>query len=295
MSTPDLQYDRVPTADDSAVEFGVSADGFPVARIADTLLAMVPARDGASFLASAWRLTRPLSELTREDFHGHEGRLRDEAAFRTRVFETARHSHELSALKRIQTRMAASTPWGPSQLATIYAEGIVSHMTAGHGGFHLSAERNLRVLPMLRKSSPWYEEDAEWAIVALTFPDLFTAYERKCADETIRNSWPSPWEAIQGRELAPGQSWTKDRDAFERKHAGDLIVISAVFSNHHADMTEVIATRGGLRDGRADQIRFLVPRTEYAARDRFGLVIDPNRHDPYDGPSSFAGWQGRVA
>lgn len=130
MSTPDLQYDRVSTADESAMEFGASADGFPVARIADTLLAMVPARDGASFLASAWRLTRPLSELTREDFHGHEGRLRDEAA---------------------------STPWGPSQLATIYAEGIVSHMTAGHGGFHLSAERNLRVLPMLRKSSPWYE------------------------------------------------------------------------------------------------------------------------------------------
>ncbi|AQS65470.1 MULTISPECIES: DUF7007 domain-containing protein [Rhizobium/Agrobacterium group] len=295
MSTPDLQHDRVPTADDSAVKFGVSADGFPVARIADTFLAMVPARDGASFLASAWRLTRPLSELTREDFHGHEGRLEDETAFRARVFETARHSHELSALGRIQSRMAATTPWGLSQLATIYAEGIVSHMTAGHGGFHLSAERNARVLPMLRKSLPWYEEDAEWAIVALTFPDLFTSYERKCADETIRNSWPSAWEAIHGRELQPGQSWTKDREAFERKHAGDWIVISAIFSSRHADMTEVIATRGGRRDGRVEEMRFLVPRAEYAARDRFGFVIDPDRHNPCDGPSSFVGWQGRDA
>ncbi|MCZ7977384.1 hypothetical protein EXN32_11930 [Agrobacterium tumefaciens] len=295
MRTSDLQHEPASTSEDLSVEFGVSADGFPVARIADTLLAMVPARDGASFLASAWRLTRPLSALTREDFHCHEGRLEDEAAFRTRVFETARHSRELSALGRNQTRMAANTPWGPSQLATIYAEGIVSHMTAGHGGFHLSAERNACVLPMLRKSSPWYEEDAEWAIVAHTFPDLFTAYERKCADETIRNSWPSAWEAIHCRELAPGQSWTKDRQAFERRHAGDWVVISAIFSSHHADMTEVVASRGGRRDGRAQEIRFLVPRAEYAARDRFGFVIDPDRHGRYDGPSSFAGWQRRVA
>lgn len=293
MSTPDLQYDRVPTADDSAVEFGVSANGFPVARIADTLLAMVPARDGASVLASAWRLTRPLSELTREDFHGHEGRLEDEAVFRARVFETAQYSHELSALGRIQARMVANTPWGQSQLATIYAEGIVSHVTAGHGGFHLSAERNLRVSSLLRKSSPWYEEDAEWAIVAHTFPDLFTDYERKCADETIRNSWPSAWEAIHGRELAPGQSWAKDRNAFECTHAGDWIVISAIFSTYHADMTEVVATRGGMRDHRADDWRFLVPSSEYATRRPFGFVIDEQRHAVYDGPSNFIGWRQR--
>ncbi|NKL23560.1 DUF7007 domain-containing protein [Rhizobium leguminosarum] len=290
---PDLQCDRVPITGDATVEFGASADGFPVARIADTLLAMVLARDGASFLASAWRLTRPLSELTRDDFHGHEGRLEDEAAFRERVFETAQHKRELSALKRIQSRMAASTPWGQSQLATIYAEGIVSHMTAGHGGFHLSAERNLCVSPSLQKSSPWYEEDAEWAIVAHTFPDLFTAYERKCADETIRNSWPSAWEAIHGCELKPGQSWTKDRDTFESEHAGDWIVISAVFSSHHADMTEVIATRGGIRDHRADERRFLVPSGEYATRGPFGFVIDQQRHAVYDGPSDFIGWPQR--
>lgn len=295
MRTSDLQHELASLSGDLGVEFGVSADGFPVARIADTLLAMVPARDGASLLASAWCLTRPLSELTRADFHGHEGLLDDEAEFRARVFETAGHSHELSALGRIQTRMAASTPWGPSQLATIYAEGIVSHMTAGHGGFHLSVERNLRVTPSLRKSLPWYEEDAEWAIVALTFPELFTSYERKCADETIRNSWPSAWEAMHGRKLAPGQSWTKDREAFERRHAGDWIAISAIFSGHHADMTEVIATRGGRRDERAVEMRFLVPSAEYAARGRFGFVIDPDRHDPYDGPSSFVGWRGRVA
>ncbi len=163
----------------------------------------------------------------------------------------------------------------------------------GHGGFHLSSERNLRVSSLLRKSSPWYEEDAEWAIVAHTFPDLFTAYERKCAEETIRNSRPSAWEAIHGRELAPGQSWTKDRDAFESEHAGDWIVISAVFSNHHANMTEVVATRGGIRDHRADERRFLVPSSEYATRGPFGFVIEERRHAVYDGPSDFIGWRQR--
>jgi hypothetical protein len=293
MSSIDLRDDMPPAPEDEGVEFGVSADGFPVARVCDTCLTMVPSRDGTSLLASAWRLARPLSELKRADFFGHEGRIEDEAAFRARVFETARHKRELSALRRTQTRMTASTPWGPSQLATIYADGIVFHMTASHGGFHLSIERNARVSPLLRKSSPWYEEDVEWAIVALTFPDLFTAYERKCADEAIRNSCPSAWEQIHGRELAPGESWRKDRQAFEHKHAGDWVVISAIYSSHHEGMTEVVATRGGVQDRHADERRFLVPSAEYASRGPFGFVIDEHRHVVYDGPSDFAGWQQR--
>jgi len=127
----------------AGVEFGISADGFPVARFGDTSLAMVPTDEGSvSFLASAWRVTRPLTDLKRRDFYGHEGRLDSEAAFRARVFETAEQKRALSALGRIQTRMTASTPWGLSQMATIYDEGVVAHTTASHGGFHLSPARN---------------------------------------------------------------------------------------------------------------------------------------------------------
>ncbi|MFA7416577.1 MAG: hypothetical protein WC048_19085 [Rhizobium sp.] len=293
MNAPDLQRNSSSTPDCSGVEFGESADGFPVARIGDTVLAMIPFTDGGGFLASAWRVQRPLSELERADFSGHDGRLADETAFRERVFEMAGHKRELAALRRVQTRMSSSTPWGSSQLATIYAEGVVSHTTAGHGGFHLTAERNALIHPMLRKDLPWYEEDAEWAIVALTFPELFTAYERKCADETIRGSWPDAWEKIFGRELRPGESRTKDRREFERQHAGDWIVISAILSNHHPGMTEVVATIGGARSDRADERRFLVPSAEYTDRGSFGFVIDDARHAGYDGPSSFIGWQAR--
>lgn len=107
--------------------------------------------------------------------------------------DTAGHKRDLAKLNRVQTRMSASTPWGGSQMAVVYAEGVVAHMTSGHGGFHLSSDRNAKVHPLLRKGTPWYEEDCEWAIVAISFPDLFTGYERSMAEKTFRNTWPDAW------------------------------------------------------------------------------------------------------
>lgn len=274
------------------IEFGKNAEGLPVARVGDVVLAMIPLADGSAYLASACFVRRPLSELKRADFYGHDGRLTDEDEFRRRVLETAKNRRELHALGRVQTRMGASTPWGSSQLATIYGTGVVAHSTAGHGGFHLSADRNRLIDPALRKDSPWYEEDSEWAIVALTFPDLFTAYERKCADEIIRHSWPETWERIHGRILADGESRSKDRHAFEEAHADDWVVNSAIYSVQHAGMTEVVATKGGLLGAGAER-RFLVPSEDYSTRGPFGFVIDEARHQSYDGPSSFVGWHER--
>lgn len=153
MNTTDLSGDAVSTLEDTEVEFGSSSEGFPVARLGDLLLAMLPRTAGGGFLVNAWRQARPLSTLKHEDFYGYDGELADEAAFRVCVLETEQHKRELSRLQRLQTRMVCSTPWGPSQLATIYAERIVAHMTAGHGGFRLSAERNKRIVRSLRIGS----------------------------------------------------------------------------------------------------------------------------------------------
>lgn len=277
-----------------APEFGTSAEGFPVARISDIVLALLPTRDGSFFLASPWRISKPLAELRRDHFYGHDGRVDDEAGFRDRVNETCSHMNELSAFSRLQSQVTASTPWGCSQFATIYADGVIKHSTAGHGGFHLSSDRNGQVDPMVRTEGGWYEEDAEWAHVAATFPALFTAYERRCADETIRNSWPAFWEKIHGRLLRPGESVSKDRAEFERRHAEDWVVISAIQSRDHAGMTEVVATMGGQR-GRVAERRFLVPQSEYQARGPLGFVIDLERYTAHNGPSSFVGRQVKVA
>ncbi|MBW9075588.1 DUF7007 domain-containing protein [Agrobacterium deltaense] len=295
MSTPGSPDKTIAsTREYSWVEFGVSADGFPVARIGDITLAMLPLPEGGGFLASAWRANRPLCDLTRADFYSHQGRLTNEAAFRSCVLETAEHKRELAQLNRIQTRMSCSTPWGASQIATIYADGIVSHMTASHGGFMLSQDRNAQVHPTLRSTDGVYEEDSAWAAVAITFPDLFTGYERRCAETTLKDWEPAAWEAISRQVLAPGESYMKDREAFELAHADDWVVISALRSDHHPGMTEVITTRGGKRDHHVEERRFLVPSTEYEVG-RFGFVINETLHAAYDGPSSFVSWSERSA
>jgi hypothetical protein len=270
----------------------------PVARIDDTVLAMVTSPSGFAFLASAVFVRRPLAELTRADFIGHDGRLADEAEFRARVAETAGHKRDLAALNRVQTHISASTPWGGSQMAVIYAEGVVAHNTAGHGGIHLSPDRNAKIHPLLRKDTPWYEEDCEWAIVAISFPELFTGYERSLAEKTIRNTWPDAWEAIRSCKLAEGESWVMDRRAFDQRHASDYVVTSAIFSDQNPGMTEVVAVVAGDRgvgDRKAgdNERRFLVPSDEYVGRGRFGFVIDLDRHAENHGPSSFLGWCGR--
>jgi len=77
---------------------------------------------------------------------------------------------------------------------------------------------------------------------------------------------------------------------FERDHASDWIVISAIRCDGHTDMTECVATLGGDRAA-PEQRRYLVPSDEYHVG-RFGFVIDEARHPLYAGPSSLIGWNG---
>ncbi|MFG1428889.1 DUF7007 domain-containing protein [Roseixanthobacter glucoisosaccharinicivorans] len=275
------------------VSFGRSADGCLVALVGETAFAMVPARDGRHYLATGWRIGRPLAQWTRSDFYGHSGELADGRAFRVRVLENAEHQREKRALARKDIASRVATPWGASQGATLYAEDIVFHSTAGHGGFHISADRNRKVHPMLRAEAGWYEEDESWAAVAISFPHLFTAFERRCAERTIKDSWPDAWEAIFGTVLLPGESHEKDRRAFEREHAADWLVVSAITSDHENGFVEVVATPGGKRGPGTEERRFLVPAVEYRIG-RFGFVVDPARHRVYEGPSDFIGWQGRT-
>jgi hypothetical protein len=278
-----------PTPALAGVLFTRTHDGLLVAKVRDNAFAMMPTKNDRYYLASAWRLSRPMEEWSRGDFYGHGGELADEAAFRACVHENAEHQRERAALGRREIRTGANTPWGNSQCATVYADGVVSHSTAGHGGFHLDAAHNAKVHPALRARGGWYEEDCAWAAVAQALPELFTDYERRCADQTIRDWYPDAWETIHGRPLLSGESHEKDRQAFERDHASDWIVISAIRSDHHRGMTECVATLGGDRRA-AEQRRYLVPSDEYHVG-RFGFVINEARHRPYGGPSNFVGWR----
>lgn len=290
MNAPSPARPQTQTPGFPGVSFGSSADGMPVALVGDTAFAMAKARDDRHYLVTAWRLSRPMDEWIRSDFYGHSGELADEAAFRARVLENAEHQREKRALGRHEICSRAHTPWGTSQGASVYAEGVTAHSTAGHGGFKLSAERNRKVHSMLRSAGGWYEEDAEWAIIAISFPHLFTAFERRCAERTVKDSWPDAWEVISGTILQPGESHEKDRRAFDTAHAHDWIVVSAITSKQVAGFVEVVATPGGKRVAGTEERRFLVPSDQYHVG-RFGFVIDPDRHQVYGGPSDFIGWQ----
>lgn len=82
------------------------------------------------------------------------------------------------------------SPWGTIETITYLADGIVHVETANHGGFHVSEER-FEAIPKdwcairhgrtREDGSRWFEEDADWVLVALTHRDAFRA-------ETIKHA-----------------------------------------------------------------------------------------------------------
>jgi hypothetical protein len=199
--------------------------------------------------------------------------------------EKAAYETELQALDRPAIRAGASTPWGMAQVSRQFADGIVLHSTASHGGFHLAENANATIHRLCRNGDGFYEEDCEWTKVAQAFPQLFTTYERRWADCTLRNTYPDVYERVMGVKLTGSQSHMRDRQQFESLHRSDWVVVAALNSFHQPGFVECIATLGGIR-GETGERRFLVPRSDYVIG-RHGFVIEPLKHKPYDGPSSF--------
>ena len=100
-----------------------------------------------------------------------------------------RHDREQSRKGECQEFQSSfrpvNSPWGPAQSAEQIAPGIWRVDTERHGGYHLSPERVAAMPDALRCYVPyaarndcalgWYEEDIDWCIVCLAFPDAFCA------------------------------------------------------------------------------------------------------------------------
>lgn len=262
-----------------AAMFARTAQGHLAAQVNDLGWLAIPVANGLR-MASAWRLSKPIETWVSADFYGADGFVANEIAFRTHVEDVAQHKRELAVLSRPETGLRVGTPWGTSQQSYHYADGILCHSTAGHGGFHLGSERNALVHAMWRNGDGWYEEDAEWAKVAFSFPRLFTTRERRCAAESLRNDYPDVWEHIHGVTLVPGESRVKDERQFRQRHAADWVVVSAIRSDRHPGFVECVAKIGGNRL-LADERLYLVPGHEYQAG-RFGFVIDEREHQRFE-------------
>lgn len=173
-------------------------------------------------------------------------------------------------------QIPASSPWGAVQYGSVLADGIISVSTAGHGGVRISVERLRQMPPALRLGRHrWFEEDCDAALVALAFADDLKLDDRRRenAARSVADYFPAKWEAHFGRTLEPGQSYTRDHETFKTTHADRMVANGATGDWHHDvpdGMVGVTATRRS--DGATG--RFLVSADRYAARSKFGYVID---------------------
>lgn len=257
-------------------EFAETRAGLLCARVQDLAFLAVPVAEGIR-IATGWRLRAAMAAWTSADFPGAAGIVPDDAGFRAHVEDIAQHRRELRDLGRWSEEGRTATPWGAAQSSETYAEGVVFHSAAGHGGFFLDPPRNRQMHSALRNADGWYEEDCEWSKVATIFTDLFTAYERRSAEKTLRHSFPDEWEAYYGYRLDPAESFEKERRQFLAEHAADWIAVSASRSKDREDMVEVTAKLGGVRASSVMR-SFLVPADEYQPG-RHGFVVDLDRHD----------------
>lgn len=119
------------------------------------------------------------------------------------------------------------TPWGNAQTSTEYGPGVTFYTTAGHGGFQLSPEALTKMPHPLAHvgtfAGPgWYEEDCDWSVVAISFPEMFSDAELFSAVETIMGgSRPAYMDGVDAWLESPAAKPVRDRcDAFYAENKG---------------------------------------------------------------------------
>lgn len=175
--------------------------------------------------------------------------------------------------------MATATPWGKSQTKQTYIRGINFYSTSSHGGIHVSEKLNQKIHLAWRNLNGWYDEDAEWSIVGISFPEICGKEELESAHKTAKEYFPHQYEEVTGIIVLPSESAKLREELFYEKHANDYIVMSAI--THDKEFVKVIAGKGGrLENGRYpnDTKEFLVPTEEYHNRYE-NFAIDLNRHE----------------
>jgi len=167
------------------------------------------------------------------------------------------------------------SPWGTVDSCKVVAPGIMSVSTPGHGGIKLSRANNAKMPEMARKKGGWYEEDCEWSLVALVFPEAFEGLE-DTAKSSAKNWFPEAYEAITGETVAVEESCTLKRRAFEAATADKFVTVSA-----RGDWaTDVPAGMVGVtarKKSTGETANFLVTAAEYDARNG-SFVVDEAKH-----------------
>lgn len=103
-----------------------------------------------------------------------------------------------------KSEQSAATPWGLSQESVEIMNGIVRYSTASHGGYFLMKAQNKQVPHYFKAitymqlgKQGWYEEDEDWAIVAVVFPSCFHKDQLGRAQQILKRRQPKLWLKFQ--------------------------------------------------------------------------------------------------
>jgi len=218
----------------------------------------------------------PREDLTASDFDWHWASAATLTEFKLAAGEYEAHLSKMAGLNR-RNIPNLSTPWGKSHTAREYQPGIIKVTTAGHGGFLLNPDLNDVIDPEWRSRNGEYEEDICWAIVAHTFPELFTSWEMRPANRILKDNWPYIFERLTGTVIPPSESETKRRDAFFLQHSGKWM--DRTYNQAKTDPTKTLIQAtveagppsNGVRYYLVDTERF---KNQRSARGSFAYVID---------------------
>jgi hypothetical protein len=99
-----------------------------------------------------------------------------------------------------------TTPWGHPDTVKEIAPGIIRYDTPSHGGYWLSPERLATMPKCLQEFIPfggpqtgpgrWFEEDCDWSVVCLAFPQFFPPDAIPAALKTLERYKPELYQEM---------------------------------------------------------------------------------------------------
>ena len=158
-----------------------------------------------------------------------------------------------------------NTPWGKAQSKKKFCRGINSYTTASHGGFKVSDKLNLRIPEYMRQPDGWYEEDIEWSIVTLCFPDVFPPEDAISAKNTLKSWFPELYEKFFGEVILPGESFVKDKETWTKEHDNDF-VINAAWGSWHKNVPKGMIGVYAQVPSTQEEVFCLVPKEVHEAK-----------------------------
>lgn len=125
------------------------------------------------------------------------------------------------------------TPWGRSQETTRISQDITRLSTASHGGYHCTGQAQRTIETAVPDFKPWagrgwYEEDVDWAVVAVMHDAWFDA---AAIDQAVRTLS----RRREGDYLTPVREWL----AGDSQNATIVRLRAQAYAEAHAHHYEV--------------------------------------------------------